>query len=237
LISYSVIGQQNIYFNNFENGFNWNVVNSGNNNNHWVCGTQAGNSTYNFGGTHAIYIVDTSGNYNYVNSNGTPETTLVFTQINSLGLFGDTYLDFDIHGKGDNNYDWCRFVYRKNNPTVLTGWYESTNLRSSIGWQHLSFYVPPSITYFQNSLIYIGFMFSCNNDSTFPPSWAIDNVRIWTTFAPLSIDTTQHPVQNYVIKRDNPIEAIYNLNGQVVSDTTNGFFIVRRKYSTEKIIK
>jgi hypothetical protein len=228
-------GQQTILFENFENSFSWSITNSGNNSNHWEWGQQAGNgNTYT--GSHSLYVADNIGVFNYNNSIGVPETTIIYKQIYFPGIYSTITMEWDFTGNGDGLYDLAQFVYKKTNPTVLSGWYISTPLQNVPGWAHVSFTFASS-SFFSN-YVYVGFLFTCNNNGVYTPSFAVDNLKITAVpVAPLSIDTTQAPTQQQHFVRDNPIEAIYNLNGQAVSDTSEGCFIVRRKYSTEKIIK
>jgi hypothetical protein len=211
-----------------------NTYSSPNCRNTWQWGTQAGNGYFQ-GGSHSIYIADTNGIYNYCNA-VTSDTTIIYTQINTIGKTAAITISWDYKGAGDIVNDCMKLVFKKGNPNTSSGWGSSTELQHWPDFYNASITFPAN-GYFNNSIFYIGFMFVCNSNTVTLPSFAFDNLLISIQASPLSIDTTQVPPQQQHYTRDNPIEAIYNLNGQAVNDTSNGFFIVKRKYSTEKIIK
>jgi hypothetical protein len=229
-------GQQTIYFEDFESGFSWNVIYSGNNANHWEWGTQAGNG-YSSPGTHSMFIANNIGVFTYDNSIGVPETTAIYTTVNTLGKTAAITIGFDYLGCGDGVNDVMKLIFTRNNSYPLNNWGASTTLQHYPGFYHTDITFPAN-GYFSNCIFYIGFMFVCNNNTIISPSFAFDNLRISINPSPLSIDTNiQQQIHETSVKRDNPIQAIYNYLGQQVTDTTHGVFIVMRKYSTEKLIK
>jgi hypothetical protein len=235
LLSSLVNAQQTIFFESFENSFTWNIINSGNNANHWEWGQQAGNG-YSFPGSHSMYIANNIGVYSYDNSIGVPETTVVYTTVNTLGKTAPITIGWDYKGAGDGVNDVMKLVFTRNNSWPLNLWGASTSLQSYPGFYHTDITFPAN-GYLNNCIFYIGFMFVCDNNAVTPPSFAFDNLQVSIQQSPLSLDTTQAPTQQQHFVRDNPIEAIYNLNGQQVTDTTKGIFIIQRKYSKNKIIK